>query len=95
MAAVLVAMSGRPVWAGVLLGLAIANKQWALVATGPVLLALPDRRPLAPLTAVGVAAVFAAPFLLAGSGGSSEASTERSRSATAPRRSGSEASPTR
>jgi hypothetical protein len=68
-AAVLVAMSGRPVWSGVLLGLAIANKQWALVALGPVLLALPDRRPRALLSAVAVAAVFAAPFLLAGSAG--------------------------
>lgn len=68
-AAVLVAMSGRPGWAGVLLGLAIANKQWALVATGPVLLALPDRRPRALLTAIGVGAAFAAPFLLASPGG--------------------------
>jgi hypothetical protein len=40
-AAVLLAARGRPVWAGVLLGLAIANKEWALVAAGPVLLALP------------------------------------------------------
>lgn len=39
--AVLVAMRGRVVWAGVLLGLAIANKEWALLAAGPVLLALP------------------------------------------------------
>ncbi|HWF35843.1 MAG TPA: glycosyltransferase 87 family protein [Solirubrobacteraceae bacterium] len=68
-AAVLLAMSGRPVWSGIALGLAIANKEWALVVTGPVLLALPDRRPRALLTAVGVAAAFAAPFLLAGSGG--------------------------
>ncbi len=30
--------------AGVLLGLAIANKEWALLATGPVLLALPPGR---------------------------------------------------
>ena len=28
-------------WAGLLLGLAIANKEWALLAAGPVLLALP------------------------------------------------------
>ena len=33
-------------WAGVVLGLAIANKEWALLAAGPVLLALPG--PLAP-----------------------------------------------
>ena len=68
-AAVLCAMSDRPVWSGALLGLAIANKEWALLATGPVLLALPDRRPRALLSAVAVAAVFTAPFVLAGSGG--------------------------
>jgi len=38
--AVVLASRRQPLWAGVLLGLAIANKQWALVATGPVLLAL-------------------------------------------------------
>jgi Glycosyltransferase family 87 len=40
-AAVLLASRGRPVWAGLVLGLAIANKEWALIAAGPVLLALP------------------------------------------------------
>jgi Glycosyltransferase family 87 len=40
-AAVLLAARGRPVWAGLVLGLAIANKEWALIAVGPVLLALP------------------------------------------------------
>ena len=67
-AAVLLAMDGRPVLSGVLLGLAIANKEWALLATGPVLLALPDRRPRALLSAVAVAAVFTVPFVLAGGG---------------------------
>jgi len=38
--AVLAALRGRAVWAGVFLGLAIANKEWALLAVGPVLLAL-------------------------------------------------------
>jgi Glycosyltransferase family 87 len=42
-AAVLLAGRNRPVWAGVALGLAIANKEWALIAAGPVLLALPAR----------------------------------------------------
>jgi hypothetical protein len=42
-AAVLLAARGRSIWAGVLLGLAIANKEWALVAAVPVLLALPGR----------------------------------------------------
>jgi hypothetical protein len=40
-AAVLLAGRDRPIWAGVLLGLAIANKEWALLVAGPVLLALP------------------------------------------------------
>ena len=42
-AAVLLAARGHSIWAGVLLGLAIANKEWALIAVGPVLLALPAR----------------------------------------------------
>jgi hypothetical protein len=37
--AVLTAQRGHTLWAGSLLGLAIANKQWAVVAAGPVLLA--------------------------------------------------------
>lgn len=45
-AAVLLAGRGRPVWAGILLGLAIANKEWALIAVGPVLLALPPQTEL-------------------------------------------------
>jgi hypothetical protein len=65
-AAVLVAGRGRPLWAGILLGLAIANKQWALLAVGPMLIALPDRRPRALLTAGVVAAVVMAPLMLAG-----------------------------
>jgi hypothetical protein len=40
-AAVLLAARGRALWAGIVLGFAIANKQWALVAVGPVLVALP------------------------------------------------------
>ena len=36
-AAVLAAQRGRAGWSGVLLGLAIANKQWGLLAIGPVL----------------------------------------------------------
>jgi hypothetical protein len=40
-AAVALASRNHPVWAGVLLGMAIANKEWALLAAGPVLLTLP------------------------------------------------------
>ncbi len=37
--ALLLAVRKHPVWAGIALGLAIANKEWALVAVGPVLVA--------------------------------------------------------
>ena len=40
-AAALAAIRGRAVFAGVALGLAIANKEWALAAVGPVLVGLP------------------------------------------------------
>lgn len=43
-AAVLLAAREKPIWAGLLLGAAIANKQWAVLALGPVLLALPGPR---------------------------------------------------
>lgn len=66
-AAVLAARRDRPLWAGALLGLAIANKEWALVAVGPVFIALPAHRPRAMVTAAAVAGAVLAPFLLAGS----------------------------
>jgi hypothetical protein len=66
-AAVLLGMSGRPVWAGALLGLAIGNKAWAAVAIGPLLLALPDRRPRALIACGAVAGVVLAPSVLLGS----------------------------
>jgi Glycosyltransferase family 87 len=68
--AVLSASRDRPLAAGVLLGLAIANKEWALLAVGPVLLMLPAKRRAAccALTvAVGVAVLV--PLLLISSGG--------------------------
>jgi hypothetical protein len=65
-AAVLAAMRGRGIWAGVLLGLAIANKEWAIVAVGPVLIALPERRIASLSTAVAVTAIVLAPLALAG-----------------------------
>ena len=51
-AAVLCAMHDRPTWAAVLLGLAIANKEWAVLAVGPVLLGL-DRARLRALVVTG------------------------------------------
>jgi hypothetical protein len=63
--AVLAAERGRSVWAGLLLGLAIVNKDWALLAVGPVLLALPANRRQALAIAGAVAAVFYAPLIAA------------------------------
>jgi len=73
-AAVLLAARGRALWAGALLGLAIANKEWALLAVGPVLLALPSgpgrRAHLAALALAGaVAGAVLAPLALVPSGG--------------------------
>jgi hypothetical protein len=60
----------RPLLAGVMLGLAIANKEWALLATGPVLLVLPANRRLACLACAGAtAAAVLAPLVLFSSGG--------------------------
>ena len=69
-AAVLLAGRDRALWAGVALGLAIANKEWALLAAGPVVLALPARRRVPCLTiAVAIAVAVLAPLALVGSGG--------------------------
>jgi hypothetical protein len=55
--------------AGVLLGLAVANKEWALVAVGPVLLALPPGHRRRCLVGVCVSAgAVLAPLVLASSG---------------------------
>jgi hypothetical protein len=63
-AAVLCALSDRPGWAGLLLGLALANKAWAVLAVGPVLLALDRGRLKAMLIAGGVAGLVLAPLVL-------------------------------
>jgi len=64
-AAVLAAQRGHAGWSGILLGLAIANKQWALLAIGPVLLALPAHRVRAAVIAGVLAACFYLPLWLA------------------------------
>jgi hypothetical protein len=64
--AVLAALRGRGNLAAVLLGLALANKAWALLAVGPVLLALPDRRARTLAIAGAIAGVIMLPLLLAG-----------------------------
>lgn len=74
--AVLAALRERELLAGVLLGLAIATKQWALIAVLPTLLAAPRRR-IALLTIAGsLVALFYLPGLIANSasfGGATEA----------------------
>lgn len=67
--AVLAALYRRPWLAGVLLGLALANKAWAVLAIAPVLLALEDRHWRTLLLAGGVGAAFVAPFMLFGGAG--------------------------
>ncbi len=60
----------RTAGAGILVGLAVANKEWALVALGPVLLALPPgRRALCLACAAATAAVVLAPLALGSRGG--------------------------
>ena len=69
-AGVVLAARGRALGAGVLLGLAIANKEWALLAAGPALLAAPRGRRTALLLSAGaVSSALLAPFLVSGSGG--------------------------
>jgi hypothetical protein len=65
--AVLVAAEDRWLLAAVLLGLAIATKAWAVLAIGPVLLALGTRRTVTLALAGAVSLVVLAPIALAGS----------------------------
>ena len=70
-AAVLAAQRGHVSWSAVLLGLAIVNKQWALLAVGPVLVALPARRLRALAITGAVALLFYVPLWLAAYAGHS------------------------
>lgn len=65
-AAVFAAIGGRSTWAGVLLGLAIANQEWAILATGPVLLALPSGRRRTLVAACAMTALILVPLMAAG-----------------------------
>ena len=68
-AAALAALGRRPVAAGLLLGLAVANKPWAVLAVVPVLVVL-DRGHLRALAAAGAAAtVLVAPMVLGDASG--------------------------
>ena len=59
-AAVLTAADGRrPIVTGIVLGLALATKQWAILVLGPVLLAAPRKRPTIAAIGIAIAAAFA------------------------------------
>ena len=62
--ALLAAIDRRTILAAVLLGLAIATKSWAVLAIGPVLLALPGRRMLALGIAGAITLAVLTPLLL-------------------------------
>jgi hypothetical protein len=62
--AVLAALRERQLMAGVLLGLALATKQWALLAVLPALLATPSRRLPLLAVAAGVATALTLPLAL-------------------------------
>ena len=74
--AVAVASQGHTVRATLLLGLAIASKQWAVIAILPVLMALPSSRIRVALGAAGISLALLLPAVLADSGGFLE--TQRS-----------------
>ena len=59
------ALRGRTLAAAIMLGLAFATKQWALIALPPVLLAAPAERGRIAIVSVCVAAAIYAPFALA------------------------------
>lgn len=67
--AVLAAIWQRPWLAAVLLGLALGNKAWAVLAIAPVFVALERRRWAVIALACGIAALFVAPFLVFGARG--------------------------
>ncbi|HTU28705.1 MAG TPA: hypothetical protein VMF07_04945, partial [Solirubrobacteraceae bacterium] len=57
------------IWSGVLVGLAIANKEWGVLAAGPVLMALPHGRWRALASTTATAGLLFAPFVLIHAGG--------------------------
>ncbi len=67
-AAVVVAIEGHGVRAGLLLGLAIASKQWAVIAVLPTLLALPRGQLRSGAIGIGTVAVLYLPSLIASPG---------------------------
>jgi hypothetical protein len=80
-AAALAAGARRPLPAGVLLGLAMANKPWALFAAVPLLAILPDRRPRMLAAAGATCLVVMLPLLVGGSAVETTAAVARNASA--------------
>jgi hypothetical protein len=78
--AVAVASRGHSRRTALLLGLAIASKQWAVIATLPVLMALPSRRVRVALGAAGVVLALTLPSVFAAPG--SFASTQHDLAST-------------
>jgi len=74
--AVLVALRGHAARAGILLGLALATKQWALIAVLPMLAALPERRLRGVLVAGAVAAALTLPLVAGNAGGFEDATRQ-------------------
>ena len=62
---VLAAGRGRSLWAGLLLGCAIATKQWAILAVPVAMVAAPRGRVRVPAFAAGAAGLLTLPMLLA------------------------------
>jgi hypothetical protein len=80
--AVATASEGHRWRTAILLGLAVASKQWAVIAILPALMALPSRRARAALVAAAIVVVLTLPSLIAAPGSfsnvqSNAASTER------------------
>jgi hypothetical protein len=65
--AALAAGARRPLVTGILLGLAVANKPWAVLAVVPLLAILPDRRPRMLAVAGAASLVVMLPLLVGGS----------------------------
>jgi hypothetical protein len=74
--AVLAALRGHSGRAGVLLGLALATKQWALIAVLPVLVTVPERRLRVALVAGAVAAALTLPLVAGNAAGFSDATRQ-------------------
>jgi glycosyl transferase family 87 len=66
LAVMLAAKNRSPIAAGLILGVALATKQWAVLAIGPALLAAPSRRPRLAATALATAGALTLLPILAG-----------------------------